>query len=128
MSTPAFNAQLGRDQFLQLLVTQMQHQDPLEPVGQQEFLQQLAQFSVVEGIEKLNANFDEMFKLQQLTEGVGLAGQVVRFEDTLTEQELIGRVEEVRVENGRFVLVIGDYNVSLDDVKGVIADGLLAGV
>ena len=52
-----FTAEVGRQQFLELMVTQLQHQDPLEPVGQQEFLDQLAQFSVVEGVEQLNAQF-----------------------------------------------------------------------
>ena len=43
---------LTSDTFLKLLITQLQNQDPLAPVGQHEFLQQLAQFSTVEGIEK----------------------------------------------------------------------------
>ena len=58
-----------RDDFMQLLVTQLRNQDPLEPVAQHEFLGQLAQFSTLEGIEKLNANFEDMLKLQTLAQG-----------------------------------------------------------
>lgn len=41
---------LGKDAFLQLLVTQMQHQNPLDPQDNGEFVAQLAQFSSLEGI------------------------------------------------------------------------------
>ena len=36
MATVNFNSQIGRDQFMELLVTQLRNQDPLEPVNQQE--------------------------------------------------------------------------------------------
>ncbi|HDS1734451.1 MULTISPECIES: flagellar hook assembly protein FlgD [Pseudomonas] len=45
---------LGKDAFLQLLVTQMQHQNPLDPQDNGEFVAQLAQFSSLEGITSLN--------------------------------------------------------------------------
>ena len=82
MPTVAFNSQLGRDQFMQLLTTQLRNQDPLEPVKQQDFLGQLAQFSQLQGIEKLNTNFAESLKFQQLSQGsslVGSRGAVIRF-------------------------------------------------
>lgn len=44
---------LGQDAFLQLLVTQLTNQDPLNPQDQSAFLAQLAQFSTVEGVNKL---------------------------------------------------------------------------
>ena len=54
----------GTDQFLQLLVTQLQNQDPLEPVGQEEFIGQLAQLSTLSGIEELNGSFANMVSQQ----------------------------------------------------------------
>ncbi len=48
-----------RTDFLKLLVAQLNNQNPLSPQENGEFLAQLAQFSTVEGIEKLNANFDQ---------------------------------------------------------------------
>lgn len=44
---------LGRDIFLQLLVTQLQHQDPLQPQENGEFLAQLAQFSSLENLQQI---------------------------------------------------------------------------
>jgi flagellar hook assembly protein FlgD len=46
---------LGRDAFLQLLVTQLQHQDPTQPQADGEFLAQLAQFSSLEQLTQMQA-------------------------------------------------------------------------
>ena len=47
---------LGRDAFLQLLVTQLQHQNPLEPQADGEFLAQLAQFSSLEQLQEIKGD------------------------------------------------------------------------
>lgn len=120
-----FNSGMGRDQFLQLLVAQLQNQDPFQPVQQQEYLQQLSQFSLLAGVEDLNASFGEMLKMQQLTQGAGLAGKVISFNEPHSGQELLGRVSEVRVENGQILLLVGSYAVKLDDVNSIVADGAL---
>ena len=48
---------LGKDEFLNLLVTQMQYQDPLEPSSDTEYIAQLAQFSSLEQMQNLNDAF-----------------------------------------------------------------------
>ncbi|MFN8707305.1 MAG: flagellar hook assembly protein FlgD, partial [Planctomyces sp.] len=60
MSSTSFSSKLGRDQFLQLFTKQLRYQDPLEPVKQEDYLAQLAQFSQVEGLENINQKFDTM--------------------------------------------------------------------
>lgn len=49
---------LGKDTFLQLLVTQLKNQNPLDPQDNSEFVAQLAQFSSLEGINTLNATVE----------------------------------------------------------------------
>jgi len=49
--------ELGQAQFLNLLTTQLRHQDPLNPTENGDFLGQLAQFSTVSGIQDLQASF-----------------------------------------------------------------------
>ena len=49
---------LGRDAFLQLLTTQLAHQDQLKPQGDAEFIAQLAQFSSLEQLTQMRATLD----------------------------------------------------------------------
>ena len=54
------NKDLGKNEFLELLVAQLNNQNPLEPQGNGEFIAQLAQFSSLEGIEKLNSSMGDI--------------------------------------------------------------------
>ncbi|MEW5981067.1 MAG: flagellar hook capping FlgD N-terminal domain-containing protein [Acidobacteriota bacterium] len=51
---------LGRDAFLKLLVTQLQHQDPTKPMADAEFLTQLATFSSLEKLEQISTSTAEL--------------------------------------------------------------------
>lgn len=48
------NKEIGKDEFLQLLVTQLKHQDPMEPMKNEEFAVNLAQFSQLEQLVAIN--------------------------------------------------------------------------
>jgi len=52
--------ELGQDAFLKLMMTQLRAQDPMNPMEGSEFLSQLAEFSTVSGIEKLNKTFTNL--------------------------------------------------------------------
>ena len=51
---------LGRDAFMNLLLTQLQHQDPTAPQADGEFLAQLAQFSSLEQLQQMNKKLESM--------------------------------------------------------------------
>ena len=51
---------LGREAFMRLLLTQLQHQDPTQPQADGEFLAQLAQFSALEQLQQVNAKLESM--------------------------------------------------------------------
>ncbi len=53
------SSELGKDQFLQMLVAQLRYQDPMEPMKDQEFIGQLAQFSALEQMTNMNDNLTE---------------------------------------------------------------------
>ena len=57
-TTKARTDGLGRDAFLQLLVTQMSHQNPLQPQEDGAFIAQLAQFSSLEQLQTMNQKLD----------------------------------------------------------------------
>ena len=74
------NKELGKNEFLNLLVAQLNNQNPLEPQGNGEFIAQLAQFSQVEGIEKLNTSMGSMlssFQSSQALQASSLVGRKV---------------------------------------------------
>ena len=52
---------LGRDTFLKLLTTQLQNQDPTEPMSNQEFVAQLAQFSQLESLQGMSGQLDSLY-------------------------------------------------------------------
>ena len=72
--------ELGKNEFLELLVAQLNNQDPLAPQENGEFIAQLAQFSTVEGIEKMNSTIDAMassFQSSQALQASSLVGRTV---------------------------------------------------
>lgn len=75
--------ELGQDAFLQLMITQMKNQDPLSPQNNSEFVAQLAQFSSVQGLEKLNTSFNSFatgFSSNQALQASSLVGRSVNVE------------------------------------------------
>ncbi len=56
---------LGKAEFLQLLIEQLKHQDPLSPADNQQFLAQLAQFTSLEQLQSLNQKYDQSMLLSQ---------------------------------------------------------------
>lgn len=72
--------ELGQTAFLELMITQLNNQDPLSPQDNTAFVAQLAQFSSVEGLERLNSNFDSFsssFMSNQALQASSLVGRSV---------------------------------------------------
>ena len=115
--------ELGEDAFMKLLVTQLKHQDPLDPAKNEEMLAQLAQFSSLEQLNELNDNILGLAVLQQsnalmdqLTSSSALIGQSVEYLDPLTGREVWGNVASVKIVEGLAVLSIDGQDVPLGSV------------
>lgn len=115
-TTADFSAELGRTQFLELFVAQIQHQDPLSPMEQTEVLGQLAQFSTVEGLEGLNSKFEDLLRMQLLNNGTGLLGHQVRYGDDAGDT---GIVNEIQQDSGQVLLRVGEQLIPVTDVTSV---------
>lgn len=105
---------LGKEDFLLLLVTQMQYQDPLDPADNTEYVAQLAQFSELEQMQNLNdtANNNSAYNL--------VGKQVlVRESSTLGEsKEFEGYVDYVTLRNGdAYVSINGEEHLYSDVVQ-----------
>ncbi|MCX7786247.1 MAG: flagellar hook assembly protein FlgD [Spirochaetes bacterium] len=84
---------LDKDDFLKLLVTQLSHQDPTQPMEDREFIAQMAQFTALEQITNLNKEFSSVARLIATSQAVGLLGRTVEIADG--ESLVRGTVREV---------------------------------
>jgi flagellar basal-body rod modification protein FlgD len=109
--------------YMKLLITQLQNQNPLEPLDNNQMASQLAQFSQLQQLESLNSSFADVFSTTQRNYANSLIGKEVTFaseDETGTSNITSGTVEEV-INNvdGRTVLVVGNNNIVLEDVISV---------
>ncbi|MBE0434672.1 MAG: flagellar hook assembly protein FlgD [Methylomicrobium sp.] len=77
---PAKKQELGQEQFLKLMTTQLTHQDPTKPMENGDFLGQMAQFSTVSGIQDLQKSFAEFagsISSNQALQAASLVGRSV---------------------------------------------------
>lgn len=120
-STTTSSGELGKDDFLQLLVVQLKNQDPLDPVKNEDFVAQLAQFSSLEQMISLNTNFETMLSLQQLSQSSALIGRTISFYDTDGNLSS-GVVSEVQMGTDNLpYMVVGDWAVTIDQIVSVSA-------
>lgn len=106
--------ELGQDVFLELMVTQMRNQNPLEPQSNSEFVAQLAQFSSVEGIDKLNNTMESIvgsFQSSQALQASSMVGRTVKIDSSTAY-----------LDQGGVVSGTIDLQQSTNDLKMVISD------
>jgi flagellar basal-body rod modification protein FlgD len=90
----AAGGELGKNEFLKLLVTEMQNQDPLDPVDNKEMIAQLAQFSSLEQMQNLSSQFESYRHENSVALAYLLGGQNVeaQMQDGTVVKGLIGNV------------------------------------
>ena len=110
------NGELGREEFLQLLVTQLQHQDPLEPTSNEDFIAQLATFSSLEQLQSINTGTQTGLLMQQSVSNA--------LSTSLIGNDVLIDTGNVMVENGSdhdFVVDLaaeGTIKVEITDAGG----------
>lgn len=111
--------ELGKDDFLKLLMTQMTHQDPTEPMDNSQFIAQMAQFSSLEQMYNVSNGFNKMASIMQSSEAAGTLGKVV---DLDVEGEQVSGVVEgfTRGENPQ-IQVNGNF-YKMDYVRAVYSN------
>jgi flagellar basal-body rod modification protein FlgD len=102
------NKELGKNEFLNLLVAQLNNQNPLEPQGNGEFIAQLAQFSQVEGIEKLNTSMGSLLSGYQSSQALQASSLVGRKVIVPTDKAVVDTAETFKAS---LVLPVTSSNV-----------------
>jgi flagellar basal-body rod modification protein FlgD len=109
--------------YMKLLVTELQNQNPLEPMDNSEMASQLAQFSQLEQLESMNSNFASVLVNAQRAYARSLLGKEVSFEaddEDGTSQITSGVVQKVYNDvDDRIMLSVADYAVDVNHVLAV---------
>lgn len=102
------NKDLGKNEFLNLLVAQLNNQNPLEPQGNGEFIAQLAQFSSLEGIQQLNSSVSSMMSSFQSSQALQASSLVGRKVIVPSEKAVVDTSESFKAST---VLPVSSSNV-----------------
>lgn len=141
------NQDLGKDQFMQLLATQLKHQDPSSPMDNTDFIAQLATFSSLEQMQNMSEELTDLKGLLELYMGfqinhnssVGIAqsADLIGKEITATikgevegengdgtkgeteDGEITGRVESIIVRGAIMYAKVGDDEIPLDQITAI---------
>jgi len=98
---------LGKEDFLKILLTQLSHQDPTAPMEDKEFIAQMAQFSSLEQMTNMAADFTKMARMLRGTEAAGSLGRAVEIQ--LDDEIVQGVVRAVTRDEMPQILVNGRY-------------------
>ena len=117
-SSATATGQLGKDDFLNLLVSQLRHQDPMKPMEDKDFMGQMAQFSSLEQITNLAGAMERLTFASSMAGSVSLLGRTVTYQraDGTTAS---GEVASVAVSDGKITMRVGEDEITPNAITGV---------
>ncbi|MDR1440660.1 MAG: flagellar biosynthesis protein FlgD [Clostridiales bacterium] len=108
--------ELGKEEFLNLLVLQLRYQDPLNPMEDKEFIAQMAQFSALEQMQNMNASANATKAFSLIGKYVGAT---LSDESTGQSQEVVGHVESVYISGSKTYVVVDGKQVPIENVHSI---------
>ncbi len=109
--------ELDKDDFMKILITQLTHQDPTEPMKDKEFIAQMAQFSTLEQMTNMATSFSQLSGVMASAKAMNTLGREV--EIVSGEETVQGTVEAVSGKEFPQVLVNGRY-YDVNDIAKVM--------
>ena len=101
------NQNLGKEDFLKILLTQLAHQDPTAPMEDKEFIAQMAQFSSLEQMTNMASDFAKMARMLKVTVASGVLGKAVELKQG--DETVNGVVQAVTRDEMPQILVNNKY-------------------
>ncbi|MNW23611.1 Basal-body rod modification protein FlgD [compost metagenome] len=124
------NAEMGKDQFLKILIAQLKNQDPMNPMEDKEFIAQMAQFSTVEQLMNINTQVTSLS--QSLSIASSMIGKEITWiqagaKDSITGEAAEGAtkkgvVESIVMKDGKQYAVVGAAEVLLSEITSITAN------
>jgi flagellar basal-body rod modification protein FlgD len=119
---------LGKADFLNLLMTQLKYQDPMNPMDDKSFIAEMAQFSSLEQTSKLNTTLTGNQEFEKFSAASVLIGRSVQINETTTDTKkgsdpvtttVTGKVTEVKKTDDGIQVKVNDKFYSVDHVVQV---------
>lgn len=107
--------------FLKLMITELQNQDPLNPMDNAQLLQQVGEMQSISTSLKLNDTLQGVLLGENLNSSSGLIGKIVAALDDDGKQ-VAGTVDAVSIVDGKPKLHVGNSTVSLSNVKEILGN------
>jgi flagellar basal-body rod modification protein FlgD len=121
-NTDAFQ-NLNMKDFVNLLVTELQQQDPMNPMDNSQILQQVSQIQQIQSTQSLTSTLTSVMLGQNVATGANLLNRNVTALDD-QQQTVTGVVNSISVADGKVQLHIGDHTVDLANVSQILGDGV----
>ncbi|MBE1553459.1 flagellar hook assembly protein FlgD [Sporosarcina limicola] len=114
------NSTMGKDDFMKLLIAQMQNQDPMNPMKDNEFIAQMAQFSSLEQTMNLSRSFEKFAEAQNQTQLIqynSFIGKTIKWHELTDKKDAdgkpivnegTGKIESMKFINGSVVFTMKD--------------------
>ncbi len=117
MRLGGFGALTAQD-FLTMLITELQNQDPTQPVSNSDILQQLSEMESLQSNVQLNSTLTNLSNNQQISSGASFLGKVVSGTDA-NNNPINGVADSVFLQNGNLMIGVGSSAMSIGNVTGV---------
>ena len=114
------------DQFLNLMIAELQNQDPLNPMDNAQMLEQINQLRQISSNDKLSGTLDAVLTGQNLTTASGLIGKEVHAltDDSKDVVGIVDRVSVVTTEDGkgtrRLRVHVGENSIDLNNIREIL--------
>ena len=121
-------SQLNKDDFLRLLLVQMQNQDPLDPMDNSEILEQISQIREISATNQLSDTLEAVLTGQNMATAAGLIGKRIHALSD-TAEDIEGVVDRISLENAEegesartLRLHIGNQQVRMENIREIVND------
>ncbi len=113
---------INLDDFLKLMITELQNQDPLNPMENTEILQQISQIREIESNYQLTETLHAVLLGQSVSTAGNLLGTTIK---ALTDggKQIAGQVDRVSIAEGVVRVHVGQYSAKLENIAEVLPEG-----
>jgi len=116
--------QLGKDDFLKLLISQLSQQDPTNPMKDQEFIAQMAQFSSLEQMKNISSGISRM----EAKQSYSVVGKIISGPDLVTGEEVVGIAGAIFFDNqGKTFARVNGRTVDIEKINLISDPNLIDG-